>query len=681
MQKASLARKFDKQLSRQLTNPDCKNPISTELNLRNRINKVSPYGQDPSEHEPPPPKTDWEYVEQGLGQPSYYWNRTTNETTYDMPYELQAQYEASAAPPTPPPPPVRHALPGLGGGMSLPQAAAATPSVVEESHSTSVTDISAWQLVERSTEEGGSYYWNSVTNESSYEAPQGWVSHVTGGEGHHGNSSTSVEWEQRWDDSSQCYYYCNVITGDSQWDPPACFSSQTDVTETCTAQVEVAATGLCDPNTSTVTEPLAATPASSELYYEMQEQQRREEDLAEQKRAEEEEAKRQATPPPAPPPPPPRPSESAPSADIPSPPEPSPPPSASAAPPPPPSAPSPPPAVEPAPALAVPPPPPSAPSPPPVVDPPPAAVPSAAKSEGGVGLLGQPSAPLPPRPSTFPRPPAPVAPDSDVDDEGEGGGLKDGGGDDASSCSESNDHDDVGGEHEECARPISAFVRVEIDASGDRSLEELVGMLEGVSFEGYVNKFSNLHRKGVLKRRTSISKLTSWKQDLIKTSLLVMANSSLDKDAQQMFRNVTGFMGDRPSSKGDYDHVVKIITTVLSRWPDKPTPNKATLADEVYCQICKQTTHNPNAASTLRGWELMMVCLGCFPPSADLQPHLMAYFAKHTTGEVSVGDPRISHYAEICLRYCQQSVNRGRISLCEIPCEDVVTAMRNGVMP
>lgn len=37
--------------------------------------------------------------------------------------------------------------------------------------------------------------------------------------------------------------------------------------------------------------------------------------------------------------------------------------------------------------------------------------------------------------------------------------------------------------------------------------------------------------------------------------------------------------------------------------------------DEIYCQICKQLVKNRSKRSQMKGWTLLSVCLGIFPPS------------------------------------------------------------------
>ena len=44
-----------------------------------------------------------------------------------------------------------------------------------------------------------------------------------------------------------------------------------------------------------------------------------------------------------------------------------------------------------------------------------------------------------------------------------------------------------------------------------------------------------------------------------------------------------------------------------------------------YCQLAKQTTLNPSTASTLLGWQLILICLSTFPPGPMLRDPFMAH--------------------------------------------------------
>ena len=81
------------------------------------------------------------------------------------------------------------------------------------------------------------------------------------------------------------------------------------------------------------------------------------------------------------------------------------------------------------------------------------------------------------------------------------------------------------------------------------------------------------------------------------------------------------YMGDRKSSKPGADHARKLIRNLMIA--------PSGLRDEVYMQICKQTTLNPKMDSTIKGWELMVFCLATFPPSKHLKQFLSDYISKN----------------------------------------------------
>uniref|UniRef100_A0A4W5QH22 MyTH4 domain-containing protein n=1 Tax=Hucho hucho TaxID=62062 RepID=A0A4W5QH22_9TELE len=61
---------------------------------------------------------------------------------------------------------------------------------------------------------------------------------------------------------------------------------------------------------------------------------------------------------------------------------------------------------------------------------------------------------------------------------------------------------------------------------------------------------------------------------------------------------------DRPISDLEKLHI--IVGYALSR---------RDIRDEIYCQIIKQLVNNKNQKSSLRGWVLLSICLGIFPPT------------------------------------------------------------------
>jgi len=75
------------------------------------------------------------------------------------------------------------------------------------------------------------------------------------------------------------------------------------------------------------------------------------------------------------------------------------------------------------------------------------------------------------------------------------------------------------------------------------------------------------------------------------------------------------FMGDIATKQEPGD---------LAHWLLAKCVQRPTMCDELLCQIIKQTTSNTNhkGASTVKGWRLLELCLGCFPCSSVMEPYL-----------------------------------------------------------
>jgi hypothetical protein len=58
--------------------------------------------------------------------------------------------------------------------------------------------------------------------------------------------------------------------------------------------------------------------------------------------------------------------------------------------------------------------------------------------------------------------------------------------------------------------------------------------------------------------------------------------------------------------------------------------NVPAIRDEIYLQIMKQCTDNPNIESTIRGWKVLKACMICFPPSAAFKHYLWSFCYHHS---------------------------------------------------
>nr|XP_023648220.1 unconventional myosin-VIIa [Paramormyrops kingsleyae] len=105
------------------------------------------------------------------------------------------------------------------------------------------------------------------------------------------------------------------------------------------------------------------------------------------------------------------------------------------------------------------------------------------------------------------------------------------------------------------------------------------------------------------------------KQPLLKK---VLSHEELSQEACMAFITIMKYMGDYPSKRM---RSVNELTDQIFEGALKAEP----LKDEMYCQILKQLTENHIKYSEEKGWELLWLCTGLFPPSNLLLPHVQRF--------------------------------------------------------
>ncbi|XP_041851792.1 myosin VIIAa isoform X2 [Melanotaenia boesemani] len=128
-----------------------------------------------------------------------------------------------------------------------------------------------------------------------------------------------------------------------------------------------------------------------------------------------------------------------------------------------------------------------------------------------------------------------------------------------------------------------------------------------------------LSRVMVTKNRGK-DKLWSCTREPLKQPLLkkVVNHEELAQDACMSFIAMMKYMGDYPSKR---TRSVNELTDQIFEGALKAEP----LKDEIYCQIIKQLTDNHIKYSEEKGWELLWLCTGLFPPSNVLLPHIQRF--------------------------------------------------------
>ncbi|XP_052902093.1 uncharacterized protein LOC128309689 isoform X2 [Anopheles moucheti] len=208
-----------------------------------------------------------------------------------------------------------------------------------------------------------------------------------------------------------------------------------------------------------------------------------------------------------------------------------------------------------------------------------------------------------------------------------------------------------------------------------------MALLKECDIEKFAQDNLNLHSKGIFRKKSSVRDMLSWTSNAISRPMLSLARDKAGKKmATDLFKLVQIYMGDRKARIGMslISVAIDIVTMAMGQ---------AQLRDELYIQMCRQTTENPSRDSLIRGWELMAICLSFVPPSPTFQPALLGYINRHRDPSFATTFPevgkwpihvQISHYATIACRRLDRIGSSGR-KQAKRPSEDEINQAREQI--
>ncbi|XP_076459661.1 unconventional myosin-XV-like isoform X2 [Babylonia areolata] len=210
--------------------------------------------------------------------------------------------------------------------------------------------------------------------------------------------------------------------------------------------------------------------------------------------------------------------------------------------------------------------------------------------------------------------------------------------------------------------------RYEMLRTEDGSIRGTVKMIENI-------KLHNLQKDADSKHRGSSgdwswkehAEMIKWTRSPIQASLLKLSSSELNKLALECFIAIMRFMGDYPmgSNQSEFDCVMKILRS-CHKYPE--------LRDEVFCQLCKQTTNNRSmrGKSKIKGWRLFALVAAYCDCSDTLRPYLFKYL-ETTASDIN---RTYNHAAALCLQNLRKTFKYGGRK--NVPLREEVQALADG---
>uniref|UniRef100_A0A4W5M887 Myosin VIIAa n=1 Tax=Hucho hucho TaxID=62062 RepID=A0A4W5M887_9TELE len=144
--------------------------------------------------------------------------------------------------------------------------------------------------------------------------------------------------------------------------------------------------------------------------------------------------------------------------------------------------------------------------------------------------------------------------------------------------------------------------------------------LEEFSYDHFRPPPKHTLSRVMITKNTGKASMWSCTREPIKQPLLkkVLSHEDLSQDACMAFIDILYWLLANTPSR---TRSVNELTDQIFEGALKAEP----LKDEIFCQILKQLTDNHVKYSEEKGWELLWLCTGLFPPSNMLLPHVQRF--------------------------------------------------------
>ncbi|XP_071955407.1 uncharacterized protein [Antedon mediterranea] len=192
--------------------------------------------------------------------------------------------------------------------------------------------------------------------------------------------------------------------------------------------------------------------------------------------------------------------------------------------------------------------------------------------------------------------------------------------------------------------------------------------------EKYAVENLNKHKKGIFRKPVSLAHMLSWTKEPIKKPMLMTRDKEVKREALESFKLIQCYMSDK-KLKG-FTRETSILELTTRGW------KKPKLRDEIFIQLCKQTTDNRRDDSLMKGWEIIAVCLSIFPPTTRFYSYLEGYLYKHLDGNFDTRKVEVSRYASYSMRKLERVLQAGaRKGNKKITTEEIELAKRSVFHP